>query len=82
LAKDSPRTVEHPDVIVPIDEQPADIADNPVVRQRLRPCWIHHEAGRRARFWHVRGRAFDQALLNGGFAQRIGSARRAAPLRS
>src|SRR5262249_14889714 len=66
------RTVIDPDVVVPIDEQPADVADDPVVRQRFRPAWINDEArGRRAR-GRVRGGPLPQAFNRVGFLQGIG----------
>ncbi len=42
-----PRPVIDPDVVVRVHGNTADLADPPIVRQRLRPACIHHEARRR-----------------------------------
>ena len=49
-----PRPVIHPDVVVGVDGNTADLADPPVVGQRLRPAGIDDEARRGGAFGHAR----------------------------
>ena len=42
------RPVVDPDMVMRVDIEPADLAQKPVVRQRLRPCGIDHETRRLA----------------------------------
>src|SRR5262245_26607176 len=49
-----PRPMVDPDVVVRVDRQAADITDDPVVRQWLRPAGVGNKAGCRSacgRFW-------------------------------
>ena len=67
--RERPRAVVDPDVIAAVHVHPADVADDPVVRQRLGPGRVEHEArpavGRRRR----PGQPFEHA----GLAQCVGA---------
>ena len=73
LRADRARAVINPDLVVLVDGDTADVADHPMVRQRLRPCGVEHEARRMAFFLdrHAFGKALDGARVfqrfGGGF---------------
>src|SRR5438105_4682114 len=66
-------TVENPDVVVLIDGYSADIADHPVVGQRLGPSRIKHKA-RRGSFVLNR-HPLSESIQNVGLLQSVCSAR-------
>ena len=58
-----------PDLVVLVDGDAADVADHPMVRQRLRPGRVEHKARRFAFF--LDRHAIGQALDNARFLQCI-----------
>ena len=68
-----PGTVVDPDVVVRINEQPADISDDPIVRQRLWPSGIDDKARRGATGGDVRSSAFDKAVNHLSLTERVGT---------
>ena len=77
LRADRTGAVVNPDLVVLIDGDSADIADHPVVRQRLRPGRIEHEAGRGAFF--LNRHSLGQPLQHAGLLQSFGRRTAARP---
>ena len=66
------RPVVDPDMVVLVDIEPADLAENPVVRQRLRPGGIDHEVRRLAgRRGIVHARLLEQPLERAALFQDV-----------
>ncbi len=56
LRREARRHVDHPEVIVVVDEQPSDVPQDPVVRKRRWPGWIHLVDGKIIRCRRARRR--------------------------